>query len=86
MKSPPQTQTTLSNSILQSLVLANTTTNNSSQALSEATVASTSPEARAAQRKRLLMILDFAMALIDEDTFDSNPSDETSEAHLGALE
>jgi hypothetical protein len=66
-------ETTLINSIVQAM--ANTT--NNSQALS---VPATSHESRAAQRKRLIEILDFAIAVIDDSMFDFDPK-EPSESH-----
>jgi hypothetical protein len=43
-----------------------------------------SPESRAVQREKLLVILDAAIALVDDDDFDFDP-DETPQSHFGAL-
>jgi hypothetical protein len=43
-----------------------------------------SPESEAVQREKLLMILDAAIALVDEDDFDFDP-DETPQSQHGAL-
>jgi hypothetical protein len=70
MKSPSP-ETTLNNSLLE--WLANTA--NNSQAPSVLAPPTTSPESRAEERKRLLMILNFAIALIDDTIFDFDPND-----------
>jgi hypothetical protein len=79
MKSPSQEQntstkpTTLRNSILQA-ALSNSNVSNTSvvpaSTMTNATIAS--PESEAAQRKRLCMIIDYAIALIDSDGFESS--------------
>jgi hypothetical protein len=45
------------------------------------TMTNTSPESEAVKREELLMILDAAMALLDDDNFDFDPN-ETPESHF----
>jgi hypothetical protein len=68
MKSPSP-ETTLNNSLLE--WLANTA--NNSQAPS--VLAPPTLESRAEERERLHMILNFAIALIDDSIFDFDPND-----------
>jgi hypothetical protein len=81
MKSPSPA-TTLNNSLLE--LLANTA--NNSQAPSVPAPPTTSPKSRAEERKRLLVILNFAIALIDDTIFDFDPNDpnEPSESTSGS--
>jgi hypothetical protein len=56
-------------------------TANNSQALSVPPVPqTTSPESRAAERKRLIEILEFTIALVDDSIFDFDPN-EPSESY-----
>jgi hypothetical protein len=69
---PVSDKITLNNSLLQAISY---TTNNSS-ALSVPVPPTTSPESEEAQRKRLVEILEFAIAMIDDFDFDpSGPSE-----------
>jgi hypothetical protein len=74
MKSPSH-ETTLNTSFLQAM--SNTT--NKSQALS-VPAPPTTPESRAAELKRLIEILEFTIALMDDSIFDFDPN-EPSESH-----
>jgi hypothetical protein len=65
---------TLNNSLLQAM--SNTTTNNS-RALPVPTPPTTSPESEEAQRKRLVEILEFTIAMIDDFDFDPNGPSES---------
>jgi hypothetical protein len=69
---------TLNNSLLQAM----SNTPNNSQALSVPVPPTTSPESEEAQRKRLVEILEFAIAMIDDFDFDPNRPSE-SHATLG---
>jgi hypothetical protein len=86
MKSPSQAQNintitspiTLANSMLHTWLL------NADFPVSSVSMTNTSPESEAVQLQRLLMTLNAAIALADEDIFDSDP-DETPQSHSGAL-
>jgi hypothetical protein len=55
-------------------------TTNNSQVLPVPAPPTASPESRAAERKRLIAILEFTIALIDDSIFDFDPND-PSESH-----
>jgi hypothetical protein len=90
MKSPSQSQntnttpnttpTTLRNSLLQAWAR-----NSEDFPVFPISMTNTSPESEAVKRERLLMILDAAIALVDDNSFDFDPNDNPESHFDGAL-
>jgi hypothetical protein len=87
MKSPAPTQNTSSSPMtLRDSLLQAWSRNAAVAPVSPFTMPNTptTPESEAVQREKLLLILDAAIALVDDDDFDSDP-DETPQSNLGVF-